>query len=142
MHKMRKRVQYVFPSSKVLRMRSRNVPPQQEIRELQEVEMKRRRRYRGVMTNDCIVLLSWACKNGDRDVSLRVIEDETGIPDDTVRYILRDATTNKQRSLLFGVSICYGYHYYIHPEWNGIENMHRKKKIISAVKWADGAWLL
>jgi hypothetical protein len=87
------------------------------------------------MTNDSIVLLEWACKNGKRDVSLRIIEDETGIPDDTVRYILRDAMENGHNSLLYGISLCYGFVYYINPEWNKHENMHKRKLIINAVKW-------
>lgn len=84
------------------------------------------------MVDDCIVLLEWACRNGDRMVSLSIIEEETGIPDDTVRVILNEAMRYRGDSLLAGVASCYNFDYYIFPDWNKEKRYERKKRIIDA----------
>jgi len=92
------------------------------------------------MVDDCIVLLEWASKNGDRYVSLSLIEKETGIPDDTVRRILLDAQQFKSNSLLFGVAGCFRFSYYIYPEWNREHRFDRRKRIIDATRCNSGSW--
>lgn len=89
------------------------------------------------MVNDCLVLLEWAEHNRGREVSLAVLEEETGIPDDTVRFIIHQAQKNRDRSLLFGVAVCYGFHYRIYPEWNRENRWKHRKPIIDATRYAD-----
>ena len=92
----------------------------------------------GVKTvDDCIVLLEWACKNGDRCVSLSIIEAETGIPDDTIRMILNQAVEFGVHSRLYSVATCFGFLYHIDRAWNKENRYKPRKIIIDAVRWTD-----
>lgn len=93
------------------------------------------------MTSDCLVLLEWASNNRGRPVSLAVLEEETGIPDDTVRFILHQAQQNRDRSLLFGVAVCYGFHYRIYPEWNRENRWKHRKPIIDATRYSNSPYM-
>ena len=42
------------------------------------------------MMSDCIVLLEWASKNRNREASITIIAEETGIPRMTLHWILED----------------------------------------------------
>lgn len=99
----------------------------------------------GRMTEHCVVLLEWACDNGDRYVSLNLIEEETGIPRESVRRILIDAMGfdedgnkhSKTESLLYGVAQRNGYRYHIYKDWNTSHRWEQRKQIIDAVKWSE-----
>ena len=91
------------------------------------------------MVDDCLILLEWACKNGDRCVSLAVLEEETGIPDATIRVMLNDAVKYGVHSKLYAVASCYGFVYRVAPSLNKDERYRSRKSkaIIDAVRWAE-----
>lgn len=108
-------------------------------------------KMRGKMKDDCLILLEWACKNGDRLVSLSVIAEETGIPFETLRLILNNATDPDKTKistaicderkrpyiLLSAVAEHYGFMYHIYKDWNKENRWKHRKKIIDATKWSE-----
>ena len=86
------------------------------------------------MWYDCIVLLSWASRNRDKEVSISILSEETGIPRMTLHWILKDSADRKEGSILSRAARHYGFDYIIYSTWNTRDAHKRRKKIIDAVK--------
>jgi hypothetical protein len=89
------------------------------------------------MMGDCIVLLNWAALNREREVSITIISDETGIPRMTLHWILEDFFDRKERSIISRAARSYNYDFIIFKSWNTTNKYKRKKRIIDAVRYSD-----
>lgn len=87
--------------------------------------------------DDCVVLLTWASKNRNADVSISILSEATGIPRMTLHWIITDVSNRKGNSILSRAAQHYGYEYIIYPTWNTRDAHKRKKKIIDAVKISE-----
>lgn len=80
--------------------------------------------------DDCLAILSYVSKNRDGPQSLRILEEETGVP----REYIREAIHQAQYCLdsdLSEVAERYAFEFHIYKGWNSKSN--KKKKIIDVV---------
>jgi hypothetical protein len=89
------------------------------------------------MWDDCVVLLTWASRNRNAEVSISILSEATGIPRMTLHWIITDVTKRKGNSILARAAQHYGYEYVIYSTWNTRDAHKRKKKIIDAVKISE-----
>lgn len=86
------------------------------------------------MWYDCIILLYWASRNVNKEVSISILSDETGIPRMTLHWILTDVEERGGNSILSRAAAHCGFDYIIYESWNTTNAHKRRKKIIDAVK--------
>lgn len=89
------------------------------------------------MMSDCIVLLEWASRNREREASITIIAEETGIPRMTLHWILEDVFDRKERAILSRAARTYNFDFKVFNTWNTTEKYKRKKRIIDAVRYSD-----
>jgi hypothetical protein len=89
------------------------------------------------MTQHCVVLLPWAAKNGQREVSLTIIANETNIPRMSIRWILENYFECGPESVISRAARSCGYDFKIYRTWNKDDKFKRKKKIIESIKRSE-----
>jgi len=83
----------------------------------------------------CEVILQWAEKHkNESNSSITTISKDTGIPRMSVYWLIEDAKTRKQNSLLYKMARQHNYQVSINKRWNTIDKYKRRKNIISAYK--------
>lgn len=86
------------------------------------------------MWDDCLILLLWASKSHNEEVSISILSEKTGIPRMTLHWILTDWADRKGHSILSRAAQHYGFDFIIYSTWNTRDAHKRRKKIIDAVK--------
>ncbi|MFA7142938.1 MAG: hypothetical protein WC175_03035 [Candidatus Dojkabacteria bacterium] len=91
-------------------------------------------KQRVIMKHHCIVLLSWASKHRNNEVSITILSNETGIPRMSISWILKDYRVRKQDSVLYKIAQTHNYNFIVYKNWNTSNKYKRRKLIIDAVK--------
>jgi len=77
------------------------------------------------IADDCLVLLSYVSKNRDKFQSLRILEEETGIPLGNLYELLNEAEETINSSL-HHVACTYGYGFKIFKNWRNKDPTFKK----------------
>ena len=84
-----------------------------------------------ISEDDCLALLSYVSKNRNEAQSLRILEEETGVPREYIRVAIHEAQCCLD-SDLSEVAERYGFEFKIFRGWN--TKSKNSKRIIDVVK--------